>query len=319
MDVDDDDDDAEEEEEDCDELSASEDENEMVGLATANKKAGILAQSKKNNTTFFKITPPKCVPNRTSCTAASKPAPKCSASSIPTSASTRTSSLAKPTVKSSIYDSVDFEDYNTPPVEGTTENGTPLTCPPFYWQWIYEDVSHSKHICICMCLPTGILRTKGEIRGEVVPTVSADGLSLSLRFQWPSFFTDLDLIQVGLENENIDRRSMLLMVFAADKELEAVREALCKSNHQGIATTSIISLPLEVEPTIEAFVPFFHKESERSFEEGEGSGGGAVIIMLKVREKKIGQLPYKSYKAKGIDHNRKDEYADNHGLWSMKK
>jgi hypothetical protein len=291
-------------------MSDADEDNEMVGITEGNKNAGILAQNKKNNTTFFKIVPPKCPPNRTTSVAASKPAPSGSRIGIPTIK--RTTSIAK-AVKPSIYDTIDFQDYNTPPVEGTTENGTPLTCPPFYWQWIYEDVNHSKHICICMCLPTGILKTKGEIRGEIVPTVSVDGLSLSLRFQWPSFFTDLDLIQVGLENESIDRRSMLLLVFAADKELEAVREALSKSNHQGIATTSIISLPLEVESTIEAFAPFYASE------EGDGNGGGAVIIMLKVRERKVGQLPFKSYKSKGINSNRKDNYADNQGLWSMKK
>jgi hypothetical protein len=119
---------------------------------------------------------------------------------------------------------------------------------------------------------------------------------------------------MGLENENIDRREMLLLVVAATKELDNIRELLGKCNHQGISTTSVIALPMEVEPTIEAFAPFFEESS------GQGSGGGgAVIIMLKARERKVGQLQYKSYQNKGLDKQRKDDYANNHGLWSVKK
>jgi hypothetical protein len=141
--------------------------------------------------------------------------------------------------------------------------------------------------------------------GEVVPTVALDGTSVSIRFVWPEFFTDLNLVQLGLEGENMARATMLNLVMAGKKELNELRKGLGRSKHQAMCTTTIIKLKHEVETTIKKFVPLYDNESY----------GMCLLLILKVREAEVVELDKKEYDFRYVDKKRKGYYAEEHGLW----
>jgi hypothetical protein len=190
-------------------------------------------------------------------------------------------------------------------VSGATENGMPYSCAPLYWQWYFEDKDALGHICIQICLPSGMCKDN-KLCGEVVPTVAPDGNLVSVRFEWPEFITDLALLQLGLENEKMARATMLSLVMAGKKELKELRKGLGgRSMHQPICTTTVIPLKCEVETTIKKFIPICDTDSFSM----------CVVVILKVREVEVAELEKKDYDFKHVDKKRKGYYADDCGLF----
>jgi hypothetical protein len=190
-------------------------------------------------------------------------------------------------------------------LDGTTDNGTPYSCTPLYWQWYFEDKDALGHICIQLCLPSGMCKDN-KLSGEVVPTVSPDGNSLTVRFVWPEFITNMTLLQLGLENEKMARATMLSLVMAGKKELKTLRKGLGGTSiHQSICTATVIPLKYEVETSIKKFIPISDNDSF----------GMCVVIILKVCEVEVAELEKKVYDFKHVDTKRKGYYAEDSGLF----
>jgi hypothetical protein len=195
----------------------------------------------------------------------------------------------------SIMDGLDLPDSTNQVLEGCTENGTPFSVQPLFWQWKFEDSKFAHtHICICVCLPSGICRD-GQFRGEIVPSVASDGLSVTIRCLWPSFFTDIDVIQMGLERANMSHDTAVSLKMAGVKELNSIRKGLNRSIHQPFVTTTVIPLKQEVETSTKQFVPIFDRLSF----------GMCVVIVLKVRESEIGELKILNQPFAFIDKSKK--------------
>jgi hypothetical protein len=269
------------------------DDDEMVGIPLADsKKSAIQAPpSLKKKLAFGSTT--TCTPAR----------------------STRSISVVKPgqfvystpkagitTASTSAYD-CDNGKYLV--LDGATDNGTPYSCAPLYWQWYFEDKDALGHICIQLCLPSGMCK-ENKLSGEVVPTVAPDGNSLTVRFVWPEFITNMTLLQLGLENEKMAQATMLSLVMAGKKELKALRKGLGGTSiHQSICTATVIPLKYEVETSIKKFIPISDHDSF----------GMCVVIILKVREVEVTELEKKVYNFKHVDTKRKGYYAEDSGLF----
>jgi hypothetical protein len=144
-----------------------------------------------------------------------------------------------------------------------------------------------------------------KLSGEVVPTVALDGTSVLVCFVWPEFFTDLNLVQLGLENEGMARATMLNLVMAGKKELNELRKGLGRSKHQPLCASTVIPLKHEVETSIKKFVPLYDNDSY----------GMCLLIILKVKEAEVVELDKKDYDFRYVDKKRKKFLEEEKGLW----
>jgi hypothetical protein len=271
------------------ETLASDDDDEMVCFGTGEKQRVITPACKK----------PKSVTFRPSC-ARTTSATKGKATTVfPMATASKATAVNK-----SMFDSVDLNDVNLTPVEGSTDSGTPYNFTPMYWQWMFEDKDSKQHLCIVLNLPSGMCRG-GKLSGEVVPSVMPDGLSISVRYVWPEFFTDLVFLRLGLEREKMAPATMFSLEMTAKKELKELRKGMSRMKHQPLMSTTSIPLKYEVETSIKKFVPLFDGES----------AGMCLVIILKVRETDTGELENKAYDFRWIDKKRKSQHTDNDALW----
>jgi hypothetical protein len=241
------------------------DDEELVGMPAQKKKAGLLSALKKP-AAYGAAVPSFTKVNNLRHTTFASNVNKADGKSVTAENVTTTLDLA--------------EESDQPVFQGCTESGTPLSHSPFYWQWEFDDTNNKPHVCICICLPSGICKD-AKFRGEIIPTVAADGMSVSVRCVWPPFFTDPLLLQMSLIKEaRLSHGTAMCLKMGAVKELKAIRKGLNKGIHQPLSSTTIIPMKHEVETSIKKFRCIADK----------GCFGRCAVLILKVRETGVGEL-----------------------------
>lgn len=113
-----------------------------------------------------------------------------------------------------------------------------------HWVSYWECIEVGHHCTVAVSVPSGVFQD--SIQGIMIPAVSADGMSLRIKCEWPLVLYNMELLREGFKSE-MRGLSLANMVHASNKVALDLRKDNGLDKHHRIGGYCHVVLNIEVE------------------------------------------------------------------------